>query len=345
MPRLSFAPPSLCSPLTPTIRDLEVPPLFRRRFILGGYRPVGHPWQLYMLSLFQMHNETLSVWSPLVAAAILALRSMIFTLLKGGGVLGLRLQGPEGQGPSVDVSSLPLVCYMFSALAFLSCSAAAHLLHPHSEHAHHSLFFLKNVGGAIYLYCCALALYLYSSEPAWTQSMLGKIFLPAAAVLSWTSCAASCYVRVHPRRMWTIHRKLYVLTGIIVISPTAHRLATHSWTSSPAVSLHLLQVVLSLLAAFFFFCSSPECLSPGSFDVLGHSRQLRHVLLSLLLVAQQEALFLDFLWRRPALLRLFGEERLLLVGSSCLWLSFCCGVTALALRRRVQTRITTEEEA
>ncbi|XP_047219941.1 membrane progestin receptor beta-like isoform X2 [Girardinichthys multiradiatus] len=330
----------MCSPilllsLPPTVRDLEVPPLFRRRFILGGYRSVGQPWQHYMLSLFQMHNETLNVWSPLLAAVVVALRFMMFTLLGGGGVLGFRLQGPEGQGLSIDVSSMPLVLYMFSALTYLSSSAAAHLLQPHSEHAHYSLFFLNNVGGAIYLYCCALALYLYCADPAWTQSMLGKIFLPAAAFLSWTSCSVSCYVKVHSRWMYTFHRKLYSLTVITVISPIAHLLAICSWTST--------QVVLSLLSAYFFSCSSPECFSPGSFDVLGHSCQLFHVLLSLCMVVQQEALFRDFLWSRPALPRLFGEEHLLLACASILWVTFSCSLTALALRRRVQTRLTTEE--
>ncbi|MEQ2297693.1 hypothetical protein AMECASPLE_037197 [Ameca splendens] len=143
--------------------------------------------------------------------------------------------------------------------------------------------------------------------------------------------------------MYTFHRKLYSLTLLTVISPIAHLLAVCSWTSTQVVPLHLLQVVLSLLSAYFLSCSSPECFSPGSFDVLGHSHQLFHVLLSLCMLVQQEALFRDFLWRRPALPRLFGEEHLLLACASILWLTFSCSLTALALRRRVQTWLTTEE--
>uniref|UniRef100_A0A3Q2GP96 Progestin and adipoQ receptor family member VIII n=1 Tax=Cyprinodon variegatus TaxID=28743 RepID=A0A3Q2GP96_CYPVA len=310
MTRLSFATPSVCSSLLPslppTVRDLDVPPLFRRRFVLGGYRPVGQPWRLYLQSLFQMHNDALTVWSPLLAAVVIALRFMMFT------------------GLSVDVSSLPLVFYMFFTLTYLT----AHLLKLHSERAHYLLFLLNNVGGAMYLYCCTSALYLYSTDYTWTQSMLGKIFLPAAAFLCWTSCCVSCHVEV--RSFWTsrFHRRLYSLTMITATGPVAHRLTSNSWAGSPAASLHLLQMVLSLFAAFFFSCSSPECLSPGSFDLLGHSQQLFHVLLSLCVMVQQEALFCDFLWRRPALSRLFGEEHLLLVCNSFCWLTFCCGVTA-----------------
>lgn len=55
------------------------------------------------------------------------------------------------------------------------CSAAAHLLQSHSERSHYSLFFLDYVGVAVYQYGSALALCLYSSDAAWTQSMLGQV--------------------------------------------------------------------------------------------------------------------------------------------------------------------------
>lgn len=95
MPRVSFAPPSLCltflpllgrllPSLPPTVRDVDVPPLFRERFILAGYRPVGLSWRCYVLSLFQIHNETLNVWSHLLAAVCVVMRFMAFTVLQGG---------------------------------------------------------------------------------------------------------------------------------------------------------------------------------------------------------------------------------------------------------------------
>uniref|UniRef100_A0A3B4XSB6 Progestin and adipoQ receptor family member 8 n=1 Tax=Seriola lalandi dorsalis TaxID=1841481 RepID=A0A3B4XSB6_SERLL len=333
MPRVSFAPPSLCltflplvhrllPSLPPTVRDVDVPPLFRERFILGGYRPVGLSWRSYVLSLFQIHNETLNVWSHLLAA----------------GILGFRLQGPEGQGFSLDVSSLPLVLYVFSAVTYLSCSAVAHLLQSHSEHAHYSLFFLDYVGVAVYQYGCALALCLYSSDAAWTQSMLGQIFLPAAALLAWFSCATCCYAKLHFRRPYPLHRKLCQVVPMGVaylldISPVAHRLVTYRCST----------VVLFLLSAFFFSCPVPERFAPGRYDIVGHGHQLFHILLSLCTLVQQEALFRDFLWRRPALVREFGEERLLLACASFPCLTLCCTITALAMRRRAQTQLMKEQ--
>lgn len=95
MPRVSFAPPSLClavlpqldrllPSLPPTVRDVDVPLLFRERFILSGYRPAGLSWRCYVLSLFQIHNETLNVWSHLLAAVCVVMRFTIFTVLQGG---------------------------------------------------------------------------------------------------------------------------------------------------------------------------------------------------------------------------------------------------------------------
>ncbi|XP_027137184.1 membrane progestin receptor beta-like [Larimichthys crocea] len=346
MPRVSLAPPSLCLTFLPlldrllpslptTVRDVDVPPLFRERFILSGYRAVGQSWRCYVLSLFQIHNETLNVWSHLLAAVCVVLRFMAFT-------------GPEGQGFSLDVSSLPLVLYVFSAVTYLSCSAAAHLLQSHSEPAHYSLFFLDYVGVAVYQYGCALALCLYSSDTAWMQSMLGQVFLPAAGLLAWLSCATCCYAKLRYRRPYPLHRKLCQVVPMGVaylldISPVAHRLTTCSWSSNAALPLHFLQVVLFLLSAFFFSCPVPELFSPGSFDVVGHSHQLFHVLLSFCTLAQQEALFQDFLWRRPALIREFGEQRLLLACASFPCLTLCCTITALAMRRRARDQLMKEQ--
>lgn len=95
MPQVSLAPPSLCPaspgllagllpPLPPTVADSEVPPPFRRRFIWSGYRPVGQAWSCCLLSLFQVHNDTVSVWSPLLAAVCMVARFTVFAVLQGG---------------------------------------------------------------------------------------------------------------------------------------------------------------------------------------------------------------------------------------------------------------------
>uniref|UniRef100_A0A3Q1EEA4 Progestin and adipoQ receptor family member 8 n=1 Tax=Acanthochromis polyacanthus TaxID=80966 RepID=A0A3Q1EEA4_9TELE len=315
MPLVSFAPPPLClsflshllPSLPPPVRDVDVPPLLRRRFILSGYRPPGLPLRCYILSLLQIHNQTLNVWSHLLA-----------------GILGFRLQGPEGQGFSLDAASLPLVLYVFSAVMYLSFSAAAHLFQSHSEQLHDWFIFLDSVGVAVFQYGCALALSVYSADAAWTQSMLGKVFLPGSALLAWLSFAACCYAKLHFHRLDPLNRKFVQLVPtsaglLLVIGPLTQRLTAQQW--SPAVMLHLLQVALFLLSFFFFSCPVPECFAPGRYDIIGHAHQLSHILSALGTLVQQEALFHDFLWRRPTLIRRFGEQRLLLDCSVFVFLS------------------------
>eukprot|EP00066_Takifugu_rubripes_P018793 XP_011608059.1 PREDICTED: membrane progestin receptor beta-like [Takifugu rubripes] len=352
MPQVSLAPPPLCSAypsvldrllpsLPPTVGDTEVPPLFRKPFIVSGYRPVGQRWRCYVLSLFQVHNETINVWSHLLAAVCVAIRFMVFAVLQGGGVLGFKLQGPEGQGLSVDVSSLPLVLHHLSTVTYLSCSAAAHLLQPRSEPARRSLVLVDRVGVAIYQYGCAVALCLYSVDTAWTQSMLGQVYLPAAALLAWCSgticpCAQLCFQ--HRRLCHMVCQVLLVgVAHVWVIVPVVYRLAT-CWWSNSAAPLHILQVVLFLLSALFSG-PVPECFFPGHCDIVGQGHQIFHVLLALCTLVQQEALFRDFLWRRPGLVRQYGEERLLLVCTSVPCLALCCAATTFKKGRLQSERM------
>uniref|UniRef100_A0A668AAD0 Progestin and adipoQ receptor family member 8 n=1 Tax=Myripristis murdjan TaxID=586833 RepID=A0A668AAD0_9TELE len=313
--------------LPPPVRDVDVPPLFREPYILSGYRPPGLPWRCYLLSLFQLHNETLNVWSHLLAAV----RRLWFWTQTS--TISFRLD-PTGGGQT------RFHCFLLFA--------AAHLLQAHSELAHYSLFFLDYVGVAIYQYGCALALSVYSAEPAWTLAVgQVRVFLPAAAILSWLSCTSCCVAKLCFRRPYPLCRKLCQVVPLGVaylldVSPLAHRLPRcHTRISQPVSSLH--QVALFLLAACFFSCPVPERCSPGRYDVIGHAHQLFHLLLALCTLAQQEALFHDFLSRRPALLRRFGEERLLLACASFPCLALCSALTALTMRGRARARLKKEQ--
>lgn len=70
--------------LPPTVGDAEVLPQLRRRHVLSGYRVVGQPWRRYVLGLLQLHNQSLSVWCLLLAAACAVARFLTFAVLQGG---------------------------------------------------------------------------------------------------------------------------------------------------------------------------------------------------------------------------------------------------------------------
>ncbi|XP_010881434.2 membrane progestin receptor beta [Esox lucius] len=330
---LPSLPTSLPSP-SPTVPVSHVPALFREPYILSGYRPVGQDWRCYLLSVFQRHNETLNIWTHLLAGPLVLLRVWAYV-----GVHGLPL----------DAASLPLCLYVLSALTYLGCSVTAHLLQSHSELAHYSLFFLDYVGVAVYQYGCALAHYFYCSEPAWRESAVGVWFLPGAALLAWLSCASCCFAKYRYRRPYPLQRKICQLIPtsmayFLDISPVAHRLATVSWGQDPALPLHALQMAFFLLASLFFSCPVPERFFPGRCDIMGQGHQVFHLFLSLCTLSQLEALFLDYGRQRDTLLEVSGERELWSAGVSFLGLALISALTAVVMRWHVRRRLEKSEK-
>uniref|UniRef100_A0A665WVB6 Progestin and adipoQ receptor family member 8 n=1 Tax=Echeneis naucrates TaxID=173247 RepID=A0A665WVB6_ECHNA len=284
----------------------------------------------------------------LFAPPSLPLVSWLLPLFREQFVLSWRCPVPglfHVQNQNLDLWS-PLLCAVFVVLRFLTfivrqggvrvrssagrlaswvylnsqcCSAAAHLLR--AEQAHYWLFFLDCVGVAIYQYGCALALFLYN-EPTMRLSL--QIFLPAATVLTWFSCITCYCSKLHVRQPYLLIRKLCLVWMGGAISPVVHRLATFSWMNNATLLLHVLQVIV--------------------WTVDRRCHQLFHILLTFCMLVQQEALFQDFVWRRPVLARQFGEEWLLLACASFLCLTFCCAVMALAMRRRAQAELMKGDE-
>ncbi|XDV41560.1 hypothetical protein PO909_010414 [Leuciscus waleckii] len=327
LPHLSNWLPRLPLPQA-TVLASDVPSLFREPYILSGYRPVRQEWLSYFCSLFQCHNESLNVWTHLLAIPALLLHFSLFA-----GAWGLTL----------NVASLPLFLYVLSSLTYLSFSVAAHLLQSHSELAHYSLFFVDYVGVAVYQYGCALGHYFYCSEPEWRHSLVGAVFLPGAAVLAWLSCASCCYAKFRYRRPYPLHRKICQiiptsLAYLLDISPVAHRLVTRSW-DEPVLVFHALQVVFFVLSALFFSCPVPERFFPGRCDIVGHGHQIFHIFLAMCTMCQLEAMFRDYLVHQQSGVGVHGEHFILLAGGSFFLLVLCCVLTAVLMRGAVQRQL------
>ncbi|XP_061602687.1 membrane progestin receptor beta [Cololabis saira] len=333
LPHLSdLVPSSLPSPGA-TVAASQVPALFREPYILSGYRPVRQDWRCYLLSLFQRHNESLNVWTHLLAGPVLLLRWWA-----NAGTLGYTL----------DAASLPLALFLLSALTYLGLSVAAHLFQSHSERAHYFFFFLDYVGVAVYQYGCSLGHYFYTSEPAWRESV-GFLFLPGAALFGWLSCAGCCLAKLRYRRPYPLQRKVCQLIPtslayLLDISPVAHRLLACPWGREAAPHFHALQVACFLLAAFFFSCPVPERFFPGRCDFLGQGHQVFHLFLSLCTVFQLEALFRDYARRRHVVLELFGEGQLWWACASFPALVLCFLLTAAVAMRRVDQKLRSKDE-
>ncbi|XP_056260789.1 membrane progestin receptor beta [Seriola aureovittata] len=334
LPPLSdLVPASVPSP-SPTVTAYQVPSLFREPYILSGYRPVRQDWRCYLLSLFQRHNESLNVWTHLLAGPVLLVRwwANVVTL-----------------GYTLDAAALPLSLFLVSSFIYLFFSVAAHLLQSHSERAHYFFFFMDYVGVAVYQYGCSLGHYFYTSEAAWRESYIGLLFLPGAAFFGWFSCAGCCFAKSRYRRPYPLRRKICqliptTLAYLLDISPVAHRLFTVSWTQEPSLPFHALQISSFLLSALFFSCPIPERFFPGRCDFVGQGHQIFHLFLSLCTVFQLEALFQDYARRRDTVVEVFGERQLWWGCVSFPVLFLCCILTALITMRRTNKQLQGEEE-
>ncbi|XP_068199108.1 membrane progestin receptor beta [Antennarius striatus] len=319
---------------SPTVTASQVPGLFREPYILSGYRPVQQEWRCYLLSLFQKHNESLNVWTHLLAALVLLLRWWA---------------NASALGYTLETASLPLCMFLVSSLTYLFFSVAAHLLQSHSEHAHYFFFFLDYVGVAVYQYGCSLGHYFYTSKLAWRGSSIGLLFLPGAAVFGWLSCAGCCFAKYRYQRPYPMQRKICVLIPttlayMLNISPVVDLLLTVSWTQEPSLPFHGLQIVSFLLSAIFFSCPIPERFYPGRCDFAGQGHQIFHLFLSLCTMFQLEALFLDYARRKDTLLDLFGESQLWWACASFPVLFLCCILTAVFTMRHTINKLQSKQE-
>ncbi|XP_017286656.1 progestin and adipoQ receptor family member VII, a [Kryptolebias marmoratus] len=305
-----------------TVKDTEVPHYFREHYICMGYRPLDQSWRYYFLSLFQRHNETINIWTHLLAFLVflVKLRELADTV-----------------DFITDPHSWPLLVLVLSSLAYSAFSVAAHLLGGKSELCHYSFYFLDYVGVAQYQYGSAVVHFYYVVDESLYRSVCG-IFMPTAAVLSCLSCLGCCYGKYTSHSLSSWVRKLCqvvpsALAYIWDSSPVAKRLLLGSY-DDPAIAYHFGQVAFFLSCSFFFTFPLLERYHPGRCDFVGQSHQVFHVLLSCCTFCQIHASYLDYVGRSELYSRLHKSgEAAFFVRLYFLTLVGCALMAALVLMK------------
>ncbi|KAK1156887.1 membrane progestin receptor alpha-B-like [Acipenser oxyrinchus oxyrinchus] len=317
-----------------TLRESEVPRVFRERHINAGYRPIHQNWRYYFLSLFQRHNETINVWSHLLAALVVLMK---FSQLS------------ESVDFLWDPHAWPLFILLLSSFTYMTCSALAHLLSAKSELCHYSFFFLDYTGVAVYQYGSALVHFYYAIEEGWHTQVKG-FFLPTAAFLSWLSCAGCCTgkYKSHMLPKWVRKLGQVVPSGLAYvwdISPVILRIySCFPCAGDQAVSYHIYQVSFFLASALFFTYPLPEMWFPGRCNFLGQGHQVFHVFLALCTLAQIEASHLDYLARQPLYSRLHGDSSGFLIWALLAATALSSALTAVYARRKVCNIINSKDK-
>lgn len=282
---------SLLPPIVPTISRDEVPVLFREEHVKRGFRMIHQPWSYYICSIFQLHNESMNVWTHIVASVLLS-----YKLADYASQIDF----------ASDPHSWPLLAGLLSSITLYTFSSAAHCLQSKSELVHYVTFMFDYTGIGLYGLGSVVMHHWYCSEPSYYE-LVKYYYLPAGTLLAFliTCCctiAKLCYARPYPpmRKVW----QMSPVGGIyaLLIMPILHRLfACYIYGEGCTANIagHLSHIVWFFFSGLFFASDIPQSLMPGHFDHFFHSHQLFHFTIMMSTLNQMDANFIDFRSRAP----------------------------------------------
>ena len=305
---------ALLPSIVPTISREEVPVLFREEHVKHGFRMIHQPWSYYICSIFQLHNESMNVWTHLVASVILTYKLVEFSSQID--FLG-------------DCHSWPMLAGLLSSIILYAFSSGAHCLQSKSELVHYVTFMFDYTGIGLYGLGSVVMHHWYCSEASFYE-VVKNYYLPAGILLAFltTYCctvAKMYYTRPYPpmRKIWQI----VPVAGIyaVLVSPIIHRLVlcyVYGEVCTENLTYHLYHMFWFFLSGLFFASDIPQCWLPGRFDHFFHSHQLFHFAIMMSSLHQMDANFADlqsraFIFRArssPTFLSSFGPLLLVLAA-------------------------------
>ncbi|XP_028920477.1 membrane progestin receptor gamma [Ornithorhynchus anatinus] len=271
----------------------QMPKVFHERGIIFGYRHPQSSATDCLLSVFQLTNETLNIWTHFLPAWY-----FLWKLLS----TWCRLDFWN------DPYSWPLLVYMVTSCVYPFVSSCAHTFSSMSLRARHICYFFDY--GAVNLFGLgsAVAYSAYAFPDSWVRSAFHRCYVPLALFNSVVSVGLACYSRFlemeRPRLSKALRTLAFVYPYTWDSLPVFYRLLVSSGESArnAANDFHLKHTAVALLTCFLYASHLPERLAPGRFDYIGHSHQLFHVCGIVGTHIQMEALFLDMTLRKEWLL-------------------------------------------
>ncbi|KAL3836819.1 hypothetical protein ACJMK2_022232 [Sinanodonta woodiana] len=269
----------------------QVPEHFKELFILRGYRHPKSTATQCILSVFAATNETLNFWTHF-------LPSWYFLWV----LMGLA----ETLDFIHDTYTWPLLAYMVVCCIFPLASATAHTFNSMSVKARHICFFLDYGALSLTSFAVALVYKAYVFPNTLRDTWFGNWFLCIAAVNAIICTTYSCETRfMKPSVTRTVIRLgAFALPYIYDSAPVIYRLlaGTPEEMALQSSKNHFFQFIFAFISASIYGSHFPERLSPGSFDIIGHSHQIFHVCTILGTMQQMQGILLDMQERRDLLL-------------------------------------------
>ncbi|XP_051511797.1 membrane progestin receptor gamma-B [Myxocyprinus asiaticus] len=294
----------------PRVRTVhQVPKAFQEDSIISGYRHPRSSATDCVLSLFQLTNETLNVWTHFLPTWYFLWKLMTVLLM---------------EDVWYDEYTWPLLAFLFSCCMYPLASSCAHTFNTMSTHARHICYFFDYGALSLYSLGSAISFSAYVIPDAWVNSIFHAYYIPVAVFNSILSTSLACYSRLglpflhynhdiderfsqrqSPRLSKVLRILAFAFPYLFDNIPLFYRLFLcegEGCTDNEANSIHVHHTLLAFLTGFLFATHLPERLAPGRFDYIGHSHQLFHVCGIIGTHFQMKAIETDMMLRRSQLL-------------------------------------------
>uniref|UniRef100_A0A667Z7J5 Progestin and adipoQ receptor family member Va n=1 Tax=Myripristis murdjan TaxID=586833 RepID=A0A667Z7J5_9TELE len=275
----------------------QVPKVFHEDSIISGYRHPRSSATDCILSLFQLTNETLNIWTHFLPTWYFLWKLMTVVVI---------------QTAWQDTFTWPLVVYLLSCCIYPLASSCAHTFSSMSARARHICFFFDYGALSYYSLGSAVTYSAYVFPDKWVGSVFHRCYLPVALVNSVICTSLACYSRLGLPFLQYNHDISPKFGKILRVFAFAHPFlfdniplfyrvfvcVGEGCTDNDTNILHYYHIGLAFLTGFLFATHLPERLAPGSFDYIGHSHQLFHVCGILGTHFQMQAIEQDMVTRR-----------------------------------------------
>ncbi|XP_060068616.1 membrane progestin receptor alpha-like [Ylistrum balloti] len=256
------------SPPTLTLAE-RMPSEICKKHIHTGYRQPHQPWFYYFISVFHANNQTFNVWTHVIGFLFIAYRTYDMSLTYD--FLYDPMYRPLGAG---------LLCI----LTLLAVSSFAHTFGDRSEVAHYSCFCMDYNAIALHSMGCTMISHSYFVRGSSLASFLVKYSRLGFIYLTVQFSVLLSYSKI---RFGRTHKICKMFQCFVTYSsylwfmvPLIQR---YFWPEDSyhddTLQLHKYHVILFQANVLVYVAHVPERLIPKTFDVIGQSHQIHHVIL------------------------------------------------------------------
>ncbi|XP_063045393.1 membrane progestin receptor gamma-B [Engraulis encrasicolus] len=270
----------------------QVPKAFQEDSIISGYRHPRSSATDCILSLFQLTNETLNIWTHFLPTWYFLWKLLAVMLM-------------QEEGGWREAYTWPLLVFLLSCCVYPLASSCAHTFSTMSTSARHICFFFDYGAISFYSLGSAVTYSAYVMPDNWVNGTFHKYYVSIAVFNAVVATAMSCYSRFpesqSPRFGQLVRILSFALPYLFDNIPLFYRLflcSGEGCTTNAANALHYRHIGLAFLTAFLCATHLPERLAPGRFDFIGHSHQLFHVSGIIGTLIQMQAIEVDMRERR-----------------------------------------------